>query len=383
MRADGARGEGQGVTLEDDVEGIGVAALLAGTKIAGDVLLDGAVLAAGSREAVNERQLMANVTLGRGLDGLAVAGVGKGIVHNGGNLGGIDAREGLLVDACKGLVDLAKVLVATGLEERGCHRDGPDACVDKRAHVEGVRATGEGDAQAAVELVGDALGERNGERIERAARHVHLVAGQLGASDVHGEGVGELNAKLHATIRRQGNEALEHGHGIGPLQVLVEVVLVEDDVVKAQRVQGLASVLVAQERGVALDVGVQALLGDEVGGNALNLGRRAAMERGLGDRAGDARRDGVDKGGVHVLEAVEIGLSPGNGLLEDGSVGGVLHVVDVGVDLLALNALEVVANRHVEDEAVRVAEAKLAGEELAGNPGLDVLVEGVGHGELG
>lgn len=120
---------------------------------------------------------MAHVTLGRRLDGLAVARVGEGVVHDGGNLGGVNAREGLLVDAGEGLVNLAKVLVPTGLEERGCHGDGPDARVDERANVEGVRTTGERDAQAAVELVGNALGKRDGKRVKRAARHVHLVAG--------------------------------------------------------------------------------------------------------------------------------------------------------------------------------------------------------------
>ena len=51
----------------------------------------------------------------------------------------------------------------------------------------------------------------------------------------------------------QGNQALEHGHGVSPLQVLAEVCVIEDDVVKAQLVEALAGKLIAQQRGVALD----------------------------------------------------------------------------------------------------------------------------------
>ena len=37
--------------------------------------------------------------------------------------------------------------------------------------------------------------------------------------------------------RRQGHQAVEHGHGVGLLQVLLEVVVVKGDVVVAQAVQ--------------------------------------------------------------------------------------------------------------------------------------------------
>ena len=92
---------------------------------------------------------------------------------------------------------------------------------------------------------------------------------------------------------------------------------------------------------------------------------------------------GVDEVRVHALEAAEVGLRPSRGTGPHGGAGGVLHALDVGVDLWALDALEVVADRHVEDEAVRVSQTKLAGKQLAGPPGLDVLAHGLRDLELG
>ena len=54
-------------------------------------------------------------------------------------------------------------------------------------------------------------------------------------------------------------QTLEHGHGVLPLEILVEVVLVEHDVVIAHGVQNAAGGLVAEDGGVALDEGVQVL----------------------------------------------------------------------------------------------------------------------------
>ena len=83
--------------------------------------------------------------------------------------------------------------------------------------------------------------------------------------------------------------------------------VIKDDVIKAQLVEALAGKLIAQQRGVTLDVGVKALLGDEVGRDALDLGGRAAMQRGLGDGVGHARRNGLDKRGVDMLKLIQVG----------------------------------------------------------------------------
>ena len=381
VRAEVAGDVRQGVALHDDLERLGELALVHAGEVGRDVLLDGAAGAARRREAAHERELGVDlVRLGR-LDGLLVVLAGG---HAGRELGhGVNVHVVQALGAGEKTGDLEEALVAAGLEDVGGHGDRPDAGRVELADVAGVGAAGVGDAQAAVELAGDAARELDREREERAAGHVHLLARQLAAGHVHRERVGELDAKREALLGAELDEALEHGHGVDPLQVLAEVRVVEDDVVKAQLVQALAREVVAQERGVALDVGVHALLGDEVGGDALDLVGRAAVERGLGDGVGDLRGDGVDEVCVHVLEAVEVGEGPVAALGPDLGAGGVLHALDVGVDLGALDALEAVAHGHVEDEAVGVAEAVLAGDELAGPPGLDVLGEGVGHRELG
>ena len=331
-------------------------------------------------EAARQRQRGVDLVGRDGLDGLVVlVGVRDGLVEGG---DGCDVDVVLALGAGQDAGDLAEALVAAGLEDGRGHGDRPDARAVDVLDVLGVRAAGVGDAELAVELLGDAVREVDGEREQRAAAHVHLLARQLLASDVDREGVRELDAEGEAALGSELDQALEHRHGVGPLQVLAEVLVVEGDVVEAEGVEAGARVVIAEQGRVALDVGVQALLGDEVGGDALDLVGRAAMQRGLGHGAGDARAHGLDEGLVDVGEAVEVLLGPSEALAPDLGLGGVLHALDVGVDLGALDALEVVADGHVEHEAVGVAEAELAGEELARPPSLDVLVHGLRDREL-
>ncbi len=381
MRAEVSGDVGQGVALEHHAKGAGEVALVNLVQVGGDVLLDGAARATRRREAAGERQRRGHLVRLGGLDGLAVErALRHGLVKRG---HGLHAHLARALGAREDARDLAEALVAAGLEHGGGHGDGPDARAVEIGDVGGVGAAGVADAQLAVELGGNLVGEVDGKREQRAAAHVHLLARQLLARDVHREGVGELHAKAEAALGGEGDETVKHRHGVCPLQVLDEVLVVEGDVVKAERVQALASVVVAQKRGVALDVGVEALLADEVGGDALDLCRRAAMEGGLGDRGGDVRAHGVHELLVHLGKAAEVGERPVAAGLPHLGVARVLHVLDVGVHLGALDALEVVAHAHVEDEAVRRAQAKLAGEQLAGPPGLDVLVLCLRDLELG
>ena len=110
--------------------------------------------------------------------------------------------------------------------------------------------------------------------------------------------------------------------------------VVELDVVVAQAVQGLAGELIAQQGGVALDVGVQVLFGDEVGGDALDLVGGAAVEGGHRHGSGHMGSDRVD---IIAFSREEL-LQNGDALLEDGRLGGVHHAVQEGVDLLTLDA---------------------------------------------
>ena len=381
--AEGAGDEGQGVALQNDVQRVLQTALFDGPQIAGNVLPDGAAATAGGLVAVDERHGPAVLAARQRLDGLAVAGLaGHGLVQrfDGGH---VHARKGGGAAVHEDAADLAEPVIAAGLQHGGGHGDGPDARVKQGADVARVGAAGVADAQLAVKLLGHLAGQRDGEGVQRPAGHVHFAAGQLTGGHVHREGVGQLDAEFQPVFFAQGDEAAEHGHRVGPLQVLHKVVVVKHDVVKAKAVQTLAGELVAQQGGVALDVGVQVLLGDEVGGNALDLIRRAAVQRALGDGVGHAGGDAVHKGGVHLGEAGGVVQQPLPALVEHGGGGGVLHALDVGVHLGRLDALQIVAHRHVEHETVRVAQTQLLRQHMAGEPRLDVLVKGLGHRQLG
>ena len=383
MRADGAGNERQGVALDDDVECVLVAALVNSRQIGGNILLDGAARAARRGKAVGKRALAGDLAVGQRAQRLLVERIGERVGLDRSHGLERDARERLAIQVGKLAGHLAKALVATGLEHVGRQGNGPNAGIVQGADVVDRGTARVADAQLAIELLGNAAGGLDGQREQRTARHVHLGGGQLVSRHVDGERVGQLDAKLQATLGAQGNQALEHRHGIGPLQVLAEVRVIEDDVVKAQLVQTLAGKLIAQQRGVALDVGVEALLGDQIGRDALDLRRRAAVQGGLGDGVGDACRDGLDKRGVDMLKLVQVGERPCAALVPDVRAAGVLHALDVGVDLGALDALQVIAHGHVKDKAIRAAQAVLASDEVAGEPCLHVLGKGLRNLELG
>ena len=383
MRADGAGNERQGVALDDDVERVLEATFVNSRQVGGNILLDGAARTARRGKAVGKQALAGDLAIGQRAQRLLVERVGERV--------GLDRGHGLERDALKRLAvqvgklagHLAKALVTTGLEHVSRQGDGPNAGVIQGTDVVDRGTAGVADAQLAIELLGNAAGGLDGQREQRTAGHVHLGGRQLVPGHVDGKRVGQLDAELQTALGAQDNQALEHGHGIGPLQILAEVRVIKDDIVKAQLVEALTCKLIAQQRGVALDVGVEALLGDEVGRDALDLRRRAAVQGRLGDGVGDARRDGLDKRSVDMLKLVQVGKRPGTALVPDVGAAGILHALDVGVDLGALNALQVIAHRHVEDKAVRAAQTVLASDQVAGKPCLHILGKGLRNLELG
>ena len=383
MRADGTGNERQGVALDDDVERVLVAALVNSRQVGGNVLLDGAARAARRGKAVGKRALAGDLAVGQRAQRLLVERVGERIGLDRGHGVERDAHERLAVQVGELAGHLAKALVTAGLEHVGRQGNRPNACVIQGADVVDRGTAGVADAQLAVELLGNAAGSLDGQREQRTAGHVHLGGGQLVSRHVDGEGVGQLDAKLQAALGAQGNQALKHGHGVDPLQVLAEVRVIKDDIVKAQLVKALTGKLITQQRGVALDVGVEALLGDQVGRDALDLGRRAAVQGGLGDGVGHARRDGLDKRGVNMLKLVQVGKRPRAALVPDLGAAGVLHALNVCIDLGALDALEVIAHGHVEDKAVRAAQTILASDQVTGEPCLHVLGKCLRNLELG
>ncbi len=290
----------------------------------------------------------------------------------------VHAGEGLEVQLVQNLTDLGEALVAAGLQLRGGHGDGPDAAGKQLVDVEGVGAAGVGQPQLAVKFPAQPRGHGGGQGEQALARHIHFLAGQLSGLYVHGEGVAQLETKFQTPVRGPFFQTVEHGDGVLVLQVLIEVVVIEGDVVIAHLVQNGAGGLVAQQSGVALDEGMEILFRDEIGGDALDLLRRAAVEGREGDGAGDPGGDGVDG----VLLRREQLMENGDALLEDRRFGGVHHAVQEGVHLLALDALQIVAYGHIEHKAVGIAQTVQLGHDLAGAPGLHVFLKGLRDGQL-
>ena len=378
VRADGAGDERQGVLFGDELERGTVQSLAAQLNVLRDILGDGAAALARRDKAVDPGDLLLALAGGDGLDGLYMVEVvqrGGGKVGDG---GGIIAGECLVGHILDLLDHLIEAVVATGLEDRGGAGDRPNTGSKELVAVEVIGAAGEGNAHLAIELAGNAAAHLNGQREEAAAGHVHLVVGQLAAGGVDGEGVGELETEGKTELVGELLQALEHGDGILPLEILVEVMLVKDDVVIPHAVEDAARGLVAEDGRIALDKSVQVLFLQEVGGDALDLLRRAAVERGDGHAAGNVGGDGGDKVlllGEHFGEDLLA-------LLELGRLARVLHVLNIGVDLPALDAFQIVADGHVEHEPVGIAEAVDLGEDLERAPGLDVLVLRLLDGQL-
>ena len=333
--ADGARDEGQGVLLGDELQSRGVQTLSAQLHILGNVLGNGAAALTRGDKAVHPGHTVLILAHGQRLDGLEMVEVGVAAdaeCLNGGGVGAMESGKGHILHL---FAHLAQTVVAAGLENGGGHGDGPDTGCEQLVAVEVFRAAGKGNAHFALELLGNAVAHLNGQGEQGAAGHIHLVAGQLAAGGVDGEGVGQLQAEFHAGLVRQRLQTLEHGNSVGPLEIFVEVMLVKDDVVVAHGVQNGAGGAVAENGGVALDEGIDLLLRDQVGGDALNLIGGAAVESRQSDGAGDMGADAVDEVGLLREELLEHRLA----LDKLGRIRGVLHGLNIGVDLFALDAL--------------------------------------------
>ena len=378
MGADGAGGEGEGVLLRDEGQRLGVLFLAAQLNILRNVLPDGAAALAGSGEAVHQRHLFQQLPPGQGLDVLQMVLIPPGGQGQCVDTQYIHAAEGGEVQLVQNFADLGEALVAAGLQLRGGHGDGPDAAGEQLVDVEGVGAAGVGQPQLAVKFPAQPRGHGGGQGEQALARHIHFLAGQLSGLYVHGEGVAQFETKFQTPVRGQLFQPVEHGDGVLVLQVLLEVVVIEGDVVIAHLVQNGAGGLIAQQSGVALDEGVQPLFLNEIGGDAFDLLRRAAVEGGEGDRAGDPGGDGVDG----VLLRREQLMENGDALLEDRRFGGIHHAVQEGVHLLALDALQIIAYGHIEHEPVWVAQTVQLGHDLAGAPRLHVFLKGLRDGQL-
>ena len=332
--------------------------------------MDRAAALAGRGEAVDPGNLLLRLAGGDGLDGFAVVRVRVARSGKIGDRRGVRAGKGAVGEALDLFDHLREAVISAGLQDRGGHGDGPDARREQLVAVEGVCAARKRDAHLALKRAGDAIAHLDGQREEAPAGHIHFVVRQFSARRVDREGVRKLEAELETLGVCQRLKPVEPRDGVLPLEILVEVVLIKDDVVIAHRVEDGAGSLVAEDRRVALDERVQALFGQQIRRDALDLLRRTAVQRGDGDAPGDARRDVRDE--LFFLRE-QLGQHFET-LFELRRIFRMHHVVDVAVDLHTLDALEVVADGHVEHEAVGISEAIDLRENLQRAPRLDILV---------
>ena len=172
---------------------------------------------------------------------------------------------------------------------------------------------------------------------------------------------------------------------------MLEIVPPDLDVLPVCGVEDGANSVEAEERRVELDVGVEALVLDEVEADALDFVGRAAVHRGKGDRmygrGGKGRHEGV---GLVDRLAPE-GLDEGRAIHEGGEIahrafpefalGRLPHALDVVVDLLPLDAREAVAHGHVEEE-IRGLGREEGREEVHRDPSGEVFLAGLDEREL-
>ena len=233
VRADGAGDERQRVLFGDELERGTVKTLAAELHVFGDILMNRAAALAGRGEAVDPGYFFLGLSRSDRLDGFEMVEVcvaGSGHVADGACVG---AAEGAVGKRLNLFDHLVQAVISAGLEDCSRDRDGPDTGGEQLVAVEEFRAACKGDAHFAVKLPGDAIAHFDRQREQASAGHVHFGAGQLVSRRVDREGVGELQTKFQTLRICQRLQALEHRNGVDPLQVLVEVMLVEDDVIVA------------------------------------------------------------------------------------------------------------------------------------------------------
>ena len=128
---------------------------------------------------------------------------------------------------------LGQAVIAARLQDRRGDGDGPDPRCQQLVAVEEVCAARERDLHLAAELRGDAAAHFDGQW-EQGRPDMYISS--FGSSPrvvSTGNVFGKLQAELQLLVVRQRLQTLKHRDGVLPLQILIEMVIVEDDVVIA------------------------------------------------------------------------------------------------------------------------------------------------------
>ncbi|MPM63769.1 hypothetical protein SDC9_110652 [bioreactor metagenome] len=203
MGTDGAGDKRQRVLFTDDGEGLLVFPLAGEFQIGGDVLRDRTAGLAAGRETVDERGTSLDLLDLSDFNGFDVMGIGPGLPGEPPESLAVGFQEGAVWHARQLLCHLRQTAVAAGLEQGGCHGDGPDSGGEDFTDVEGVRPAGVRDAELSLKGVREFPRQGDGEGVEALPAHIHFRAGQLPSGDGHREGVGELDAEGEVLLLRQ------------------------------------------------------------------------------------------------------------------------------------------------------------------------------------
>ena len=206
---------------------------------------------------------------------------------------------------------------------------------------------------------------------------VHGVVGHPTLVVAHHQGVAELDPEPPAVTAGELPQPLDQFDALVELQVVHESLGQERDVLVTEGlVEDLLDPADSQQGGIELDDHIALVTGHQMLGDRVDLVRGAPVE------SGERHRVCYPGGEVEVPQVGE-----GLGYLGPEGVDpvlGVLHLHDEVGDLLRGDPLQVVADRHVEDERTRIGAHKLRHrlpvvENPDHHPGFHVLDQGLLH----
>ena len=311
--------------------------------------------------------------------------------------GDVDPRHRPGVGAVQFAGALQQPQIAAGLQQVGAHRDRPDAGLEDVLDVEQARPARVRHRQLAVEFAREDRRDVDRQREQGAARHVELVARQHALGIDRAQRVGQLDAETEPLLPAELEQATQHRLGLCERQVVGEGLLPDRQVAEAAGIEDLAHPVVAQQRGVELDEGVERLLLQHVPADRLDLVRRAAVHGRQRDTARDLRGDAAGQTLQLRLAApeaqvpdegvvVDPSLQRADVLREPGMPSRIDHAVDVLLHRRLLDAVEVVAHAHVEAERLGFAvlpRVEDLFQQVQCKPGLQVFIEGLGQRVFG
>ena len=239
----------------------------------------------------------------------------------------------------------AAARVSARPEQIGAHRDRHEAERDAVREIDAVHAGRERDGVPVAELAAEAAHQLDGQHVQRLPRQIHVPLGRREevAVVLDDQRVGELETESAAAGRGCLAEPPDKVGHLRPRRVALERPVGHADVVVAQPVvQDPARLGRPEQHRVQLDDDVDAHVAKQEPGDALDLRRRAAVERAQRDRVRHAGRE------RQIAEHRVLGGNLAAQPIDDGP--RLAHAVHEGPHPIAPDTREIVADAHVEDD---------------------------------